>query len=324
LRDGVGIGLVAGGIAGAIAQYTYTSIGPTEALRILCWGIVGGLLGFGLSFRGPNLGRWRGLGGGFIGGLCGGTIFVLLVIASGLPETIGRLFGTAVIGFFIGLMIVLIESVFREAWLEVRYNPREVRTVSLGKEPVSIGGNSKLCTVYVPNSHPVAYRYQLQDGKIICEDVAANTPRNLYPGEEQTLGLVTIAVCASASSPTQGISQSQKSFSELPPTVLSSSVPNPSVEFSLHIKRQVFPLKEGTCLTLQEIPGLEPLHKDGIVARVDRNPQNPAVLGLKNYSYRPWNATLPTGEEKVIDSGRSIKLAVGTQINFGPVKGEIK
>jgi hypothetical protein len=72
-RDGVLLGFVAGAIAGAIAQYTYTSVGPTEFLRVICWGIAGGLLGLGLSFRIPNLGRSRGLGGGFVGGLLGGT-----------------------------------------------------------------------------------------------------------------------------------------------------------------------------------------------------------------------------------------------------------
>lgn len=315
LKGGIWVGFLAGAIAGGIAQYTYRSVGPTEFLRVICWGIAGGLLGLGLSFRIPNLGQIRGMGGGFAGGLLGGVLFILLAVLSGGSETTARLSGTAAIGFCIGLAIAIIEAAFREAWLEIRYNPRESRTVSLGAQPVTIGSDANLCTVYVRNAPPVALRYQLTQGQIICEDVPSGTTRSLQPGEQQVVGTVTIVVCGTAS---------PQFASNYPTPSVESTVSAPQSQFFLQIKRRAIPLTDGTHLTANEIPGLESQRADGVVAEVSHNPQDPTVLGLKNCSYRHWMATLASGEQRQIDSGRSIKLAVGTKINFGSVEGEIK
>ena len=321
-QNGIGVGLLAGAIAGAIAQYLYSSIGagsPNEFLRIFCWGIAGGLLGLGLSFRIPNLGKLRGMGGGLAGGILGGSIFVLLAFINQDSQLAGRLFGIAAIGFSIGLMIAIIETVFREVWLEIRYNPRESRTVSLGSQPVTIGGNPNLCTVYVYNAPPIALRYQLVEGKVLCEDVSAGTTHQLHPGSQQMLGSVSIVVCAAGPSP-QVFSKSNNTSSPL----LEKTLFQPQGNFSLHLKRQVIPLSNGTQLSSKEILGLEPQGHDGIVAQVSYNPNDPTVLGLKNCSLMGWLATLSTGEQREIPPGRSIKLALHTKIKFGAVEGEIR
>ena len=313
LRDGLWVGFLTGAIAGGIAQYTYSSIGPTEVLRVICWGIAGGLLGLGLSFRIPNLGWVRGMGGGFVGGLLGGGLFVLLAVVSRGSGTSARLFGIAAIGFCIGLMIVIIEAAFREAWLEIRYSPSESRTVGLGAQPVSIGGDPNKCTIYARNTPPVALRYKLTQGQIICEDIPSGTNRRVKPGDQQMLGNITIVVCSAASS-----------------TQLAIGCPIPSLEtqhqnqFSLHIKHHIISLSEGTRLTSNEIPGLESQRTDEVVVEVSHNPQDPTVLGLKNCSHHVWSATLANGQQKQIDPDRSVKLAVGTKINFGSVQGEIR
>ncbi|PNW52791.1 UNVERIFIED_CONTAM: hypothetical protein BEN50_10095, partial [Euhalothece sp. KZN 001] len=136
-KKGILPGVLAGFIAGAIAQSTYTIIGPTELLRVICWGIAGGLLGLGLSFRIPNLGKIRGLGGGGIGGIIGGILFIFISFLLG--EVIGRLLGISAIGFLIGLMIILVEAAFREAWLVVKWSANEQKTLSLGSEPILLG-----------------------------------------------------------------------------------------------------------------------------------------------------------------------------------------
>jgi urease beta subunit len=87
-------------------------------------------------------------------------------------------------------MIAIIETAFREAWLEIRYNPRESRTVSLGSQPVSIGGDPNICTVYAHNAPPVALRYQLTEGQILCEDIPAGTTRQVQPGDQQMIGAI--------------------------------------------------------------------------------------------------------------------------------------
>ncbi|MUG96834.1 hypothetical protein F7734_32635 [Scytonema sp. UIC 10036] len=314
LQDGVLLGFVAGAIAGAIAEYTYLSVGPTEFLRVICWGIAGGLLGLGLSFRIPNLGRSRGLGGGLAGGLLGGCLFVFFAVVNHTSLITGRLTGFSAIGFCIGLMIAIVEATFREAWLQIHYNPREVRTVSLGSQPVSIGGDPNLCTIYVHNAPPMALRYQLDQGQILCEDIPTGTTHPLQPGDKQTLGTVTIVLCTANSLPQPNISAQNSP----------KTVPQPPHHFSLHVKYQDIPLTDGAQLTGKEIPGLEPQVAGGVVAQVNNNPQDPTILGLKNCSHRVWTATLTSGEQKQIESGRSIKLAAGTKINFGSVVGEIR
>jgi hypothetical protein len=178
-------------VAGAIAQATYVIIGPTEILRDACWGLAGGLIGAALSVRIPNLGIWRGLLGGLAGGLIGGGLFIALAFT--LSDFLGRLIGTAAIGFMIGLMIVLSESLLREGWLEIHFGPREMRTVSLGREPVRIGSDSSFCTVYVTGAAPVAYTYTVEKGQIRCEDSNGNSTIVL-PGTGHTVGKVTIVV----------------------------------------------------------------------------------------------------------------------------------
>jgi hypothetical protein len=314
LKNGLLPGLIAGAIAGAIAYYIY-NLNATEFLRVICWGIAGGLLGLSLSFSIPNLGRLRGMGGGLVGGLVGGSSFVLLVVVSGLPNIVGRLIGSGAIGFCIGLAIAIIEVAFRQAWLEIRYNPREVRTVSLGEVPITIGSDVKACTVYVHNAPPVAFRYQLTQGQIVCEDIVSGTKRKLEPEDEQVLSNITIVVKAANSLP------STNNFPNASPKPIPDSSPS---QFFLRIQKQDIELKEGTSLHPQHIPSLEPQKHDGVVAQVNRNPSDPSVLGLKNCSHQSWTVTLNTGEQRNVESGRSIKLVAGTKIIFGIVEGEIR
>lgn len=159
-------GLFSGLMAGGIAQAIFTVLGSTEILRVICWGIAGGLLGLGLSFRIPNLDKWRGFGGGLLGGIIGGGLFMEFSLLAG--EIIGRIFGLAAIGFFIGLMIILIEAAFREAWLIVHYGENEQKTVSLGSQPVILGSSNK-AHIYLPKSQgytPITAKIYLENKQI--------------------------------------------------------------------------------------------------------------------------------------------------------------
>jgi hypothetical protein len=83
-------------------------------------------------------------------------------------------------------------------------------------------------------------------------------------------------------------------------------------------------LAPGTRLNVADLgtagPGQAPT---GSAAEVVRNPTNPDVLGLKNLSGTPWSAVMPGGSPQQIEGGRSLRLAVGTKINFGTVQGEV-
>lgn len=314
------IGFTAGFIAGVIAQFTFNvaqgiygpatdngfSGWPIESCRIICWGIAGGLMGFGLSFRIPNLGRLRGLVGGTVGGLIGGLVYVLFILATGAHTGSGSFLGQAAIGLFIGCMVVFAETMFREAWLEIRYGPNEVRNVTLGRESVSIGGDRRACTVLARNVPPVAYRYRLENGRILCEDIAGGLTVAVQPGDVKAVGNLTVAVCAAGSA--------------VRTVTGASSVSAFSIRLSAG---KTIKLGIGTRLVITDVPGLEPSRTRHAVAEVVPNPGDPTVLGLKNLSRNLWTATTPAGEPKRVEPDRSIRLARGTRINFGSVTGEI-
>lgn len=94
--------------------------------------------------------------------------------------------------------------------------------------------------------------------------------------------------------------------------------------FSLQIQQMIIPLTLRSQLQVREIPGLRAQKNNGIVAKVNANPNDPTILGLQNCSQQIWKAILINGEQKQIEPGRSIKLEAGTKINFGSVEGQIR
>lgn len=60
------------------------------------------------------------------------------------------------------------------------------------------------------------------------------------------------------------------------------------------------------------------------IAEVVRHPQDPSVWGLKNLSPQSWTSVGGDGTNKEVAAGRSVTLAVGTRVQFGPAEGEIR
>ena len=142
LRKALPAGAIAGAIAGVIAQAVFTVQMGSEVVREFifkpaCWGLMGALLGWRLSSAIPNLGLGRGVAGGSLGGFLGGLAFVISGIF--LPEALGQMIGIGLLGAALGLAIVAIEALFREAYLEVVWAPKETTCVTLGSTPVFIG-----------------------------------------------------------------------------------------------------------------------------------------------------------------------------------------
>lgn len=187
------LGAVAGFIAGAIAQSVFLiDLGSIELkhylLRPFCWGIAGLLIGGMLSRTVPNLGLARGAAAGFVGGCAGGICFVL--VSNYLPEVLGRIVGIAAIGLALGVSMYVVESMFREASLQVIWGPYDTAHVGLGTQPVTIGGGieddvvvaglpSHIASVVLVNGHiehidhatgrrtPLANGSQLQVGSAV-------------------------------------------------------------------------------------------------------------------------------------------------------------
>ncbi len=201
-------GMVAGFLGGAAGQGLYR-LEPVMILQILGWLLLGGLAGVGLSLFIPNLKWFYGLAGGAIGGTAGGIGFILLSKMAGqsvggsFGDILGRLSGGLIVGFCIGLMVAIVEAAFRRAWLEVRYGTRETITVNLGPEPVKIGGDNRMCTVWARGAAPVALRYYIRSGQVVCEDTPNRAESVVNNGDAREVGNVTVTVrTGSTSTPT--------------------------------------------------------------------------------------------------------------------------
>ena len=60
------------------------------------------------------------------------------------------------------------------------------------------------------------------------------------------------------------------------------------------------------------------------IAAMIQHPSNPNVWGLKNISGEKWVSKLTDGTVKDVEPGRSVSLAVGTNILFGKSEGQIR
>lgn len=191
-------GLVAGFVAGAVGQVLFSPFARTAVLQslgtIVGWTVLGALVGRGMALVVTNLSARRAWKGGAVGGTIGSIAF--LYATSTLGETYGRLLGASILGLAIGLLIAFVEVVFREAWLDVHYGPRESRTVNLGLEPVSVGSDSKRCTVFVPGAPPVAYSFRVHQGKIECQDAVSGQSGPVSPGDTKIIGSTKVVVRA--------------------------------------------------------------------------------------------------------------------------------
>jgi hypothetical protein len=198
-------GMLTGLLGGAAGQGLY-QLEPVLILQILGWSLLGGLAGVGLSLFIPNLKWVYGLAGGALGGTAGGIGFILLsglagkAIGGSFGDTIGRLSGGLIVGFCIGLMVAIVEAAFRRAWLEVRFGARETITVNLGPEPVKIGGDNRMCTVWARGAVPVALRYFIRGGQVVCEDTPNRAEAVVKNGDSREVGNVTVTVRTGSSS----------------------------------------------------------------------------------------------------------------------------
>jgi len=190
--------VAAGLVAGAAGQLFYGAVPNFSLLeaigRIVAWGILGALLGWGMAFFIPNLKPDRARIGGGVGGAIGALGF--LWAAGAFGDIAGRLLGAAILGFFIGLMIALIEQLAREAWLAVHWGPKEESTIALGPQPVILGSSDQ-AHIYLPKSQGfpgVAATVCLTGGRIEFDNKMNGQQQTLQNGNKLQIGSLTIEV----------------------------------------------------------------------------------------------------------------------------------
>lgn len=315
----LGGGLLAGGVAGVAGQLLMVSLGSGGAeggghaafgaalvQRGVAWGLLGALIGSGLSLCIPNLSLGRAAFGGVVGGAVGALVFQITVGAA--APVVARLAGAAILGLCIGLMIALAEAVLREVWLVVHYGAGESRTVGLGREVVSLGSDAAQCTLYAAGALPVALRYWLDGGKVFCAPGAAVGGMVVSPGDRRRVGALEVEVCAAGN---------RAAGTASPPPV-----PAPYT-LVLGPGKQI-PLALGTQVLARDIPALKPAPRSRSLATVTSHPQDPGRLGLLNQSTGTWSARLPSGESRTVEPGKSLRLVSGTRIDFGSVQAEVR
>lgn len=227
-------GLVVGVVGGAAGQGLFLaaqSAGVESKLlgqlfRVVGWALLGGLAGVGLSLFIPNLKWIHGLAGGAVGGTMGAVGF--LAVSAVATDLVGRLVGGLILGFCIGLMVAIVEAAFRRAWLEVRYGTRETITVNLGPEPVKVGGDARACTVWARGAEPLALRYFIRDGQVICEDAPSRTREVVGNGDTREVGNVTVTVRIGSSAAPAGPPPMPRTSA--PPRSVSPPRPKPKPE----------------------------------------------------------------------------------------------
>jgi hypothetical protein len=118
-------------------------------------------------------------------------------------------------------------------------------------------------------------------------------------------------------------------------TWVRSPLPEPAPSSSQHIGKpgllrlrlssgRSLGLLDGARLNARELVGLGDDAFGGAFAEVSANPSDPTAIGLKNLGRGPWPTTTAQGEQRTVDPGRSIRLAHGLRIAFGPVAGTVQ
>ena len=187
--------VLAGLAAGFIAQMATTVLSAIhlgEIGRVLAWSVLGGLLAFGMVFVIPNLDKAKALGFGALGGFLGSLGFLLMTTMTGMAG--GRLLGAALLGACIGLLVAIVETLYRKVWLMAVYDPRHVSQVNLGTQAVTVG-SGRGDTVPIVGVETKAGSFVAAGGDTVQFTDSQGT-QSLVPGDRVMVGNVELVICS--------------------------------------------------------------------------------------------------------------------------------
>lgn len=161
-------GFISGAICGGTFQALYNGItdshSDTSLVVIIAASIlVGTLLGTALSRIAPNLPPIRGL----IAGLLAGLLSALSSVAASrwsIGMLVVSLLGFTLLGPALGFAMSIAERHFRNASIDVEWEPRETTRVGLGSKPISIGGGND--DIFIPGAPAHISSIAVRNGQI--------------------------------------------------------------------------------------------------------------------------------------------------------------
>ncbi len=198
-------GVVTGLVAGVVGQSLFYVLPDIPVIvtagRVVAWTLMGLGVGYGMGFFVPNLHRNRAGVAGLAGGVIAAVCFVTLGPVVG--DTTGRLLGAAILGLSAGMTTVLVEVVYRKAWLVVHWSKNEKSTLALGPTSVLIGSSldADILLAEQDSPVPVMAKITLADGVVRLEDGRTKSTRPLGDGETLTYGATRIQLRASGDAP---------------------------------------------------------------------------------------------------------------------------
>jgi len=189
-----------GFLAGVVAQLWFGALGGgTEFGRLISWGLLGALIANGMGRVIPNLNRKKSLQFGAIGGALASIGFSQM--ASLGSDATGRLFGAALLGGIIGLLVIFAERASRHFWLEVHGKDQKSEIhydLNLGKEAVRLGGNREICRIYLPQSEATVGEFFVEGDQVFyqAQDLGHGQTRreNIVAGQMRSFGDLNITL----------------------------------------------------------------------------------------------------------------------------------
>jgi len=101
--------------------------------------------------------------------------------------------GAILVGFAIGMMVAFAELAFRRYWLEVAFGKHEIRTITLGSTPVTIGTDAN-AMIQIDAPKPITLAFRIDDDRVVCRNVHTDKTFDVRPGHEARIGTVSVTM----------------------------------------------------------------------------------------------------------------------------------
>jgi len=251
-------------------------------------------------------------------GLLGGLALMIFRVMDGFG---GHMAWTATNGYFIGLAYVRRAAwplLFAVGWLSTGALHALWDTAAFGAARIGGFVLYVLCVIFFVGF--IYFLACLLKARQLEPELAGGTIK----GEDSTivapLGAPVAAPAAAATAPASPQHAA-------PAPAASAGAPYPAAatataSFVLLVEGTKLPLARGRVVDLASIPAFGS-RAAGIVAEVTSDPSDPDFLRLTNLGTRTWNAKDGGGTRHAVPPGRSVRLAVGAHIDFGPLSGDI-